>query len=225
MTLRTLALVLLALVHGTTAQAGPWLREKGSTFTSTSISSSLGRDANSSGYLEFGITPDTTVGLDLGFSQNRTGRKLAFGTLFIRRQLGGTAGPSRWAYELGIGGTYAGAAQPVEPHVKTGLSYGRGIQLAGKSGWLVTDAAVLWELEQDDHVTKIDTTLGLNFSDQFSGMVQLNFARQGSETFTFLEPSLVIAPFDTGLKIQAGIVAPLDEPDNSALKLGIWQEF
>jgi hypothetical protein len=52
----------------TTVTAGPWLRDKGSSFTSFSISSSADLDARSSGYFEFGITSTSTVGLDLGGS-------------------------------------------------------------------------------------------------------------------------------------------------------------
>ncbi|NNE53195.1 MAG: hypothetical protein HKN30_12445 [Sulfitobacter sp.] len=208
----------------TEAIAGAWLREKGTSFSSFSLSTSLFRETRSSGYLEFGLTENSTLGLDTGLSQNANGEKLAYGTLFMRRALGSGAGPNQWAYEVGLGATYRGGVD-AQPHVKTGLSWGRGIQFRGKGGWIAADAAALWAISDDEHVSKIDTTLGLNFNNRFSGILQLNFAYQEGETFKYFEPSIVFNPPNTGLKIQFGLITPLDEPENSGVKLGLWREF
>lgn len=207
------------------AHAGAWLREKGSSFTSFSLSTSWFRDTRSSSYMEFGITQTSTVGIDLGLSRNQNGKKLAYGTLFLRRALGASNGPNTWAYEVGLGATYGGAGTEALPHFKTGLSFGRGINLKGRGGWIAADAAVLWGLQEDNHVAKLDTTIGLNFNDNLSGILQLNLAHQEGETFSYFEPSFVIRPGDGGLKLQIGLITPLDDASNTALKLGLWHEF
>lgn len=207
------------------AHAGAWLREKGSSFTSFSLSTSWFHDTRSSSYLEFGITQTSTVGIDLGLSRNQKGKKLAYGTVFLRRALGANNGPNTWAYEVGLGATYGGAGTEALPHIKTGLSFGRGINVKGRGGWIAADAAVLWGLQEDNHVAKLDTTLGLNFNDTLSGILQLNLAHQEGDTFSYFEPSFVIKPGKGGLKLQIGLITPLDETNNTSLKLGLWHEF
>ncbi len=219
------ALALFILTPNGALDAGPWLREKGESFTSFSLSASLFRDTNSTGYLEYGVTERSTMGLEMGLARNETRRKLAFGTLFLRRPIGKTDGPSRMAYELGVGATYAGAGTGARAHLKTGLSWGRGLTLGDRSGWINTDAAVLWSLSNDTHVGKLDTTLGMTFSDRFQGMVQLNFAHQEGETFSYFEPSLIFTPPKSKLQIQFGVITPLDQPNKTAIKLGLWHRF
>lgn len=221
----TFFILIASLFHGYPAAAGPWLREKGTSFTSFTLSTSWFNDARSSGYMEFGITPTSTVGLDMGLSRNENGKKLAYGTIFLRRAIGSSKGPSKWAYEVGIGATYRGRPEPARPHIKTGLSWGRGFQLKGKSGWMAVDTSALWDLEDSLHVGKVDTTLGLNFNDRFTGIMQLNLAHQEGESFSYFEPSFVISPRKADIKLQIGLITPMDEPERSALKLGLWHEF
>jgi hypothetical protein len=205
--------------------AGPWLREKGSSFTSFSFSASMNLDAHSTGFFEFGITPTSTVGLDVGFSRYNSGDKLGYGTLFLRRALGPTDRPNKFAYEVGIGGTYGGTNRDLIPHFKTGLTWGRGIEFKGKGGWLTMDTGVLWNLHNYDHVIKVDTTLGLRFTDFTTGILQLNLANQTDETFGFFEPSLVFSPRNMDLKVQIGLITPLESGGKTSLKLGLWREF
>lgn len=207
------------------AQAGPWLRGKGSSFLSFSVSATPNLDARGAAYLEFGITATSTVGLDLGYSRSNTGSELGYGTLFIRRAIGPSDWSNKFAYELGLGATYGGPTYEMHPHLKTGLTWGRGFQIHGKGGWLTADAAVLWDFDHNEHVKKIDTTVGFNFTDTTAGIIQFNFAHQADEAFGFLEPSFVFSPNKSGLKIQLGLSTPFDEPDQTALKLGLWQEF
>lgn len=179
---RLIFILCLTQLSAAAAWDGPWLREQGSSFASFSFSASMDLDARSTGYFEFGITPTSTIGLDLGFSRINTGAKLGYGTLFLRRALGPSDTPNKFAYDIGIGGTYGGPNRDMIPHVKTGLSWGRGVQLGGKSGWATIDSGVLWNLNDYNHVTKIDTTVGLNFSQTTTGILQLNLANQADET-------------------------------------------
>lgn len=222
---RLIFILCVAQFMATATWAGPWLREKGSSFASFSFSASADLDARSTGYFEFGITSTSTIGLDLGFSRKHTGAKLGYGTLFLRRAFGPSDASNKYAYEIGVGGTYGGPKRDMIPHVKTGLSWGRGVQFRGKSGWATIDSGILWNLNDYNHVTKIDTTLGLNFSDFITGIVQLNLANQADETFGFFEPSVVFSPKNMDLKIQLGLVTPLESIKKTSLKLGFWHEF
>lgn len=225
--MRALALsaLLACILAAPPAFGGAWLQEKGASFTSFSLSTSWLKDTRSSGYLEFGITETSTVGIDLGLSRNRTGRKLAYSTLFLRRAVGPEEGPNRFAYEVGLGATYAGTGTGALAHLKTGLSWGRGVEFGQRSGWMSADGAVLWGLQKDNHVYKVDTTVGMTLTDRFTGMLQLNFARQEGETFSYFEPSIIYSPRNSGLEIQVGVTAPLDRLQNTSLKLGLWHKF
>lgn len=222
---RLIALFALILTTTSTADAGPWLREKGSSFLSFSLSATPDLDARGAGYLEFGMTPSTTVVLDLGYLRQHTGSELGYGTLFVRRALGPTDRTHRFAYEIGFGATYGGPTSDMRPHVKTGLTWGRGLEIRGKGGWITSDASALWDIDESEHVYKLDTTLGLNFNATLTGILQLNFAHQEEETFGYFEPSLVFSPKRVGLKIQMGLSVPTKTPDETALKIGFWQEF
>lgn len=222
---RLILALCICQLTATIASSGPWLCEKGSSFTSFSFSASMDLDARSIGFFEFGITPTSTVGLDLGFSRNHTGAKLGYGTLFLRRALGPTDRPNKFAYEVGIGGTYGGPKRDMIPHIKTGLTWGYGLEIKGKSGWLTVDASVLWNLDHYNHVTKIDTTLGFNFTEITTGVLQLNLVNQAHGTFGFFEPSLVFSPRNMDMKIQIGLITPLESAEKTSLKLGLWHEF
>jgi hypothetical protein len=205
------------------ALAGPWLREKGRTFSSVSLTATYFRDMGNSAYLEFGLTDKMTIGADVGQFTNRLGERNGFGTIFMRRALGSNDGPNRWAYELGVGTAWVGDL--VLPHVKTGLSWGRGIELWDKNGWMTVDAAVIWGISHDQHVGKIDTTVGLNFTDVTTGMLQLYLGHLDNEFYATLAPAVVIKPRKAKFKILIGTEIPMEDTKNTALKLGIWREF
>lgn len=143
----------------------------------------------------------------------------------MRRSLSAKERVNKLAYEIGVGGTYGGPNRDMIPHVKTGLSWGRGINLRRKSGWLSVESGVLWNLDNYNHVTKLDTTVGLNFSDLTTGILQLNLANQADETFGFFEPSLVFSPKNSGLKVQLGLSTPLGSVEKTSFKIGFWHEF
>ncbi len=205
------------------ALAGAWLKEEGKGFVSTSFSATYFRDIAIETYAEYGVRPDLTLGLDVGFYTLRDGSDHGFATLFMRRPLGNSDGPNRFSYELGVGAAWI--AEDVTPHVKTGISWGRGLQIREQSGWVNVDASVTWDLGHDQHLSKIDATVGLNFTEQTAGMLQLYLAHLDSETYSTLAPSLVVAPKWAKFRIQMGALAPLEDLDNTAIRIGIWRDF
>ncbi len=218
-----LVIVLICIACAGTAHAGAWLREKGAGFSSFSFSSSYSLDTVSQTYLEYGLTEKTTLGADIGFVRPRFGLHGGYMTLFMRRAVGSTDLNSKWAYDLGVGASWTGDS--ALPHLRTGLSWGRGIAAVGKSGWVAVDAAVIWDLTYARHLTKVDTTIGLNFTDTTAGMVQLFAGNLDQKTFRTFAPSLIVSPKFTKFRIQFGTESEVGNLRNSVLKLGLWREF
>lgn len=205
------------------ATAGPWLREKGKSFTSVSFATTWDLKSSTSSYLEYGFRDNMTIGADVGVFRSPLEGQTGFATVFLRRPLGRNEGTSRLAYELGVGASWADDI--VSPHIKTGLTWGRGFQLRDKGGWMTVDASVRWDLGHSLQVTKIDSTVGLNFTDKFTGMFQLYVTNTQGETFATVAPSLIYTPKSGKFKIQIGVEALVDEISNPAIKLGLWREF
>ena len=205
------------------ALAGAWLKEEGKGFLSTSFSATYFRDIASETYAEYGVRPDLTIGIDVGFYTIRDGSQHGYATAFVRRPLGETDGVNRFSYELGIGAAWIG--EDVTPHIKTGLSWGRGLQIKDKNGWINVDANVTWDLGRSLHVSKIDTTVGLNFTERTSGMLQLYLTHLDEKMYSTIAPSVVLSPKWAKFRIQVGALAPLENLDNTAIKIGIWRDF
>ena len=222
MTLRLFALIAF-LILPSVVQAGPWLREKGSGFRSFSFASTARFDTATQSYFEYGFSDAMTLGLDLNYFRPSAGAQGGIATLFLRRAITAPDATSKWAYEIGLGATWG--AEEINPHLETGLTWGRGITLREKSGWATVDAAVLWDVSHARHVAKIDGTVGLNFSDRYSAMMQLFVVHVEGASVTTLAPSLIIAPENAKFRIQIGAEAALGDLSGTALKIGLWRDF
>jgi hypothetical protein len=203
--------VLLFQLFATQATAGAWLKSKGSGFTSVSFSMSWFRDTGQTSYLEFGARDDLTVGLDTGLLQSPLGETSGFALAFARRPIGPDEGPHRFAYEIGVGAAWVDGM--TSPLLKTGLSWGRGLSLGDRNGWASVDAAVVWDLGQGTHQGKLDATLGMPITNRF--------------TFATIAPSVVVSPWkgDGKFRIQIGAETEVGNPENTAIKIGLWREF
>lgn len=218
-----LTLLILSTCPPTRAHAGAWLREQGTSFTAVSFSATYFRDIANTTYLEIGLRENLTLGADIGYFTSRIGQQSGFATLFMRKPLGPNTGPNKWAYEIGAGATWEG--ELVVPHIKTGVSWGRGYQFQDMNGWMAVDASITWDLGLGLHLTKVDTTVGLNFSDTTTGMLQLFLGNQGGEAFGTFAPSVIYKPKKRNFRIQFGAETPLDNFEDTSLKLGLWREF
>ena len=218
-----LIVFLLSLLLASPTHAGAWLREKGTSFTSISFSATWFRDTTNTTYLEYGLRDNLTIGADIGIIADRWGGQSGYGTVFIRRPLGPNKGPNKWAYELGIGAAWVN--ELVLPHLKTGVSWGRGIQIKGLNGWMTVDASMTWDMANGFHLGKIDSTLGVNFTKVTTGMIEIYLAHLDSKTYATIAPSLVFKPHKGKYRFQIGAQTPLGHYENTALKLGLWREF
>jgi hypothetical protein len=205
------------------AHAGAWLREKGTTFTATSFTVNYFRDVASTTYIEHGWRDDMTVGLDVGYFTSRFGTTTGYGTLFLRRAIGPGTGPNQWAYELGAGTGWAGNL--VLPHVKAGLSWGRGYQLGDKNGWMTVDASITVDVTHGEQLHKLDAAIGIGLTDTTKSILQLYLSHLQGETYGVVAPSLVYSPKERKFSIQIGAESPLHNWDDTAIKIGLWREF
>lgn len=140
--------------------------------------------------------------------------------LFLRKPIPTGERRYKLAYEIGVGATQRLETNPL---ARVGLSYGKGMKIRDKSGWLAIDGAVEWDGEGDQTTVKIDSTLGLNLSDRFKVMMQVFHAQTSDESATTLAPSVIWTPQSGGnSSYQIGLEA---DGDTVALKLGVWRSF
>lgn len=221
--LRYLTICLFTLSFAQSAPAGPWLREKGTSFTALSFATTYYLETATQTYLEYGLSEKTTLVADIGMARLQNNPDGGYATLSFRRALSAPDAKSKWAYELGLGAGWLGAE--TLPHVRTGLSWGKGTTWGQKSGWMTVEGAVIWDLTHKLHVTKIDTTVGINFSDVTSGMLQLYTLNAAGNNLATIAPSLIFKPKGGKFRIQVGSESEIGDLQNSALKFGLWREF
>ena len=205
------------------AHAGAWLREKGGGFVSLSFGATQFSETTNALYIEYGLSDSTTIGLDISAFTNADKVRNGFGTLFVRRSIGLTDRPSKWAYEIGIGGLWGEETQ--RPAFKTGVSWGRGFEFKDRSGWVNVDGSFVYEPTLGEHITKLDTTLGMELGQVATGLLEITLSNQNSDTFGAVEPSVLIRPKQSSFDFKFGAQIPFDEKEKTALKLGIWRTF
>lgn len=223
--MRPLIALCLVLWHLTApgAQAGAWLREKGSGFTSLSFGFNQFEEGAQSLYFEYGLTEKMTVGLDVTTATLGSDFHRAAGHLFFRRKLWDLGSPHQLSYEIGVGGIYQDDL--ILPTLKAGISWGRGFQFRDRSGWVNVTAAFIYEPMMGENVSKLDATLGLELGKITTGMIELNLQRKDRDLYQAVEPSLLIRPRTSKFNFKVGAKVPIADPDKSSLKLGIWHSF
>ena len=115
----------------------------------------------------------------------------------------------------------------VYPNVKAGLSWGRGYTLGQKHGWVTIDSSLAWDIYLQEHLAKVDSTIGINFGDRFSGMLQIYYASTSAVSATSVAPSIVMRPLKSrpDIRFQIGAETLINDTSNPALKLSLWREF
>ncbi|KZY25575.1 MULTISPECIES: hypothetical protein [unclassified Sulfitobacter] len=204
--------------------AGPWLAESGSTFTSVSTTLNYQLDVTRNTYLEHGLHPHLTLGAELILENDRFGSRKGGATLFLRRPLDMGAAPHLFAYELGLGARWAN--EVTHPHAQAGLSWGRGFEWRGTSGWATVDSALRKGLKDSGYLFKVDGTIGLNLTSDLAAMGQIYLYQSETGNGATLAPSFVWRYLETrDSRIQIGFETPLDRPERTAAKIGLWQRF
>ena len=217
--------ILLFLLDVSTANAGAWLREKGSGFSSVTASSTLFRDISQTTYFEYGVRDDLTLGAEVAFFTSAAGVQSGSAKIFLRRPIGKRDRPSVWSYELGMGADWS--SDGIRPNLQAALSWGRGYQLKHLNGWIAVDGSILLGVYDANHTAKIDSTIGLNFNERFAGMIQVFHSEMVNINATSIAPSILVRPIKRrpDIRLQIGGETQMGNADNSVLKLSIWREF
>ncbi|WP_223423477.1 hypothetical protein [Tateyamaria pelophila] len=207
------------LMLASPAMGGAWMREPGTGFLAFGpVYEETGRLTGSL-YVEYGVRPNLTIGakFDADMTLQQIGNSTGF--VFLRRPIKMDERPFKLAYEVGIGSTF-GAGNDLL--LLTGLSYGRGISVGSRNGWLAIDGAVEWSAGDTSTIAKLDTTLGLTLSDKFKVMMQVFHSQTDEASATTLAPSVIWQPRPEKASYQLGIEA---ESGTLALKFGVWRSF
>ena len=173
--------IVLGFCAGQTATAGAWLRDHQSGFLSLSFGATQTDQTTNALYLEYGLTQQTTLGVDVSAFSIGSDVRNAFGIVFMRRALGDRKRPSKWAYEIGIGALWD--QDRTLPAVKTSLSWGRGFQLGDRSGRISVDAGYVHEPTLQNHTTKLDATAGLGFTQITTGILEMTYSHKDTDCF------------------------------------------
>ncbi len=221
--MRFLALASVVFLAGVQmAQAGAWLREKGTGFAAGSGTLTQDDFYSGSAYAEYGLTDRLTLGLDATADMDPFGVITGDGTLFLRWPLGSVDGPSRWAMHVGAGARYQELM--FFPSIEVGLSWGRGIKWGERYGWLAIDTSYNAAKEIEVPEIKLDATFGMGLSETTKVMAQVFMTQEGDFTAKFA-PSLLYSPSWGPYTFQIGAEVPINYEDEIALKLGLWLEF
>ncbi len=218
--------IFLLLLSAGPAFPGPWLRDAGTGFSSTTVDLSPADPARSapypppypveaytSVYAEYGLTPRLTLGLDGGSDTYGNGMGLVFLRFPLRE--GKTA---RMAGEIALGARWS--LTELTPLLRPGVSWGRGLSLFGKQGWTSLDATLLIPGDGGALLPKLDATLGLNTGERMKLMLGLTVERPAPT----LSASLAYRAWDK-VHLTLGIKLRGDRSRPDCLSLGFWQSF
>ena len=234
--------MLLALLSGGTAQAGPWPRQEGGGFLSLSVEQDRNDNRYSGLYAEYGLTARNTLGFELGQTEGE-----ASAMLWLQRALDRGEGANRWVMSLGLGAIRRdGAYHPVG---QVGSSWGRGfdsipvLNRVPGGGWLAVDARFkIAGIQQDidfgpdviaedvtyltpEMTSKAELTLGWHATSSMMLINQFRMEDRDDTGFSGKLATSVVHDLFGPSKLELGIVAPLSGPGENAIKIGTWLEF
>lgn len=213
----------LGLVMAPDANAGAWLRETGKGFAAANVSSNRTRDTRTKIYAEYGLSDQMTLGLDIDYGFEVTGRDEGTGTVFLRFPLGATDQTHRFAWHAGLGTRYQN--REVFPAAEVGLSWGRSFKIADHWGWANVDAIVNVSRRPIETRTKVDGTVGLTLNSHVKVMAQVFNTFQGGETYTRVAPSILLTPGNGKTTWQFSAEIPAAGGGGTFLKFGLWRDF
>ncbi|SIS83925.1 hypothetical protein SAMN05421759_104201 [Roseivivax lentus] len=203
------------------AEAGAWPREVGTGFASTvsylTWPQSLGytgarmaENRYDTLYLEYGLTPRWTIGLDLGHSVSGAEKLI----VFARRPIVRPEARLQIAVEGGAGQIDGDTV------LRPGLSLGYG----WNGGWLNGDLLAEHQGDRGATDVKLDLTYGRALGRR-KLMLQIQAGQKdGDDPFVRLAPSVVM-PVWRDVSLELGVTYGLEGDDSMGLKLGIWTEF
>lgn len=239
--LAPLLAVLMLILAGSAAEAGPWPRAPGTKFLSLSVERDRELNSYTGLYAEYGMDARNTLGFELGHTN--VGETSAM--IWWQRALDDGSGPNRWVVSMGLGGfSRDGHTDPVG---QIGAAWGRGFEGFMGGGWMSVETRVKFaasqteiEEEEEENVVyegdaltyltpevtaKAEATLGLK---PFAGIMfinQLRLEHRDDTGFSSKLATSVVRDLGGPAKLELGLVAPISGPGEAAIRLGTWLEF
>lgn len=211
-------LVILALAPA--AYAGPWPRPPGEHFISITAEAPTSAQSFSeiygATYFERGLKGDWTLGLDAG--TDGLGYQKTY--LFLRRPVW-TGRTARLAFELGAG--QQTAANGLGYALRPALTWGRGVSVFDRSGWLTIDGSAAYLPKLQTTIYKSEVTFGVSLNARTKTMLQATVEQEkGRRARATVTPSAayLIRP---DMHLLGGVVLSGDQA--SKIKLGLWMTF
>lgn len=236
MTRWPLCLSILALVAPPMAQAGAWPREAGTVFVATGAERDRDGNSYASLYAEYGLSPRTTVGVELGHTT--VGETTAL--VWAQRPLDDGKGAHRFSVGFGLGAVWRDGA--IEPLAQTTLAWGRGFDSRLAAGWLSARGSLRIALSPADvsmapadpteaafltpeTSVKSELTLGLHAREGLMLINELWFEDRDDVAFSAKLATSAVVDIAGPLKLQLGVIEPLRGPGESSVRLGSWVTF
>lgn len=240
-----LLLGLAAVLRAGAATAAAWPRDEGRWFLALSYSGwgngaevldgvsaavlgSSGSDLNQefSVYLDYGLTPQVTVGLDR-FNRFNGVETESWG--FARWHPGPSDATNRFAFGLGLGQVTTELAGDDDTGggiaARFSAAWGRGFPTRFGNGWVDLVGQAAWIDGTPDHYVKADLTLGVSPAEGKLAMVQFLSGQYGdADPYLRMAPSYVFS-LREGVQLETGLTIGLVNDDRVGLKIGTWIEF
>ncbi|MCZ4351095.1 hypothetical protein O4H61_01065 [Roseovarius aestuarii] len=199
------------------ALAGAWLRAEGAGFLSFSVTLDDLQDWGTPDgfgafYGEYGLSPDLTLGLDLGTDENGKAKAFGFVVLPISREA------LLINLELGAG------VNADDPALRPGVSLGRAVTVAGLGGWFSVDARAI-VTEDRGAVFASDTTLGLITGKRMKMFMQLQQGGPLSDPDWLRVATSVVWQVAPAQHLELGTTTGIFGADSFGIKLGLWHDF
>ncbi|QQA42218.1 hypothetical protein [Pelagovum pacificum] len=218
------ALVILFLTFATSANAGPWLREKGAVFLSfganVAISDSAVRPVHwdPTVFLEYGLTERLTVGFDLYIAN---GDEEQTAGVFARYPL--REGDLTWPVSatVGYGLRHDRTEATLEEILRFGVSTGRGLP----RGWVAIDAAAIQPLVEAPLEAKLDVTWGREVAPRMTTILQLQTGIGTAGDFYAKAAPSVLLSVNERLRFEVGAVQALTGDLGTGLRIAAWLDF
>ncbi|PVA11292.1 hypothetical protein DC366_06005 [Pelagivirga sediminicola] len=195
------------------ARAGAWLRAPGDGFASMSLKIMDDDTAKtySTFYLEYGLNPDLTGGLDIGSDETGEYKALAFVLMPLLRD------------ELHIAFQLAAGVIDDEPALRPGISVGRGIRIFGRDGWANLDTRAI--IVPKDVDLAIDATLGWTMWEETKIIWQVQHGGFVHDPDFLRAAASVVWQISPGRHIEVGATTSLSHAEDFGIQLGMWQSF
>lgn len=227
-------------------EAGPWTRESGDVFLSTSLYFDREGSRHNGFYGEYGLRGPYMLGFEGGRSNNGDADAL----IWWQRSLDKGTGPDRWAIAAGFGAIRRQGQNL--PQAQVTLAWGRGLdavplleRIPG-GGWVAAEArlnmvgalrdeAIMEELAAEgagvlayltpETSAKASLTLGLKPTEKTMLINQLRFERRKDSGFSSQWALSIVRDLVGPVKIELGLTQPLSGDGARAFMIGSWIEF